>query len=246
MVDFIQTALMVLIGIYSFGALARQNQKIDRFVGTLEINYSKLNAWLSNVDIQKALTSIQKAMGWLAFITAIIVGVSARQLEAASTSRTLIVSLFLLFTLQWMSLKWCLNHEDALRELSPGVFYIILGPTLMGLLVEFADPQLALLFKELFSAIALSNAIALPFEIPDSPIVIGIFTSCLILLALFIIYYPLMWIIATPIALLTILMLAAPVKFAQFIHTIAPKKPFAGFVICLFISLSFWMKFGGA
>jgi len=60
--------LLIVIGIYGFGDMARQNPKIDTFIERIEIRYCLLNDWLIDIDIKNGLTATREIFSWLAVI----------------------------------------------------------------------------------------------------------------------------------------------------------------------------------
>ncbi|WP_175857273.1 hypothetical protein [Burkholderia anthina] len=80
----------------------------------------------------------------------------------------------------------------------------------------------------------------LGFHFPHltNPVAIG---GCLSLVfaIFFLVYYMLTWLLAAPAAFFSASLVLLPVVVARFIHTVAPRKAFAGLTFVLFALASF-------
>jgi len=227
---FFKNFIMVLGGTYLAGSLARQNPQVDEFVETIEFKYAVFNTKLSNVDIRQGLTALKKIYGWLAAIFATIFIIAAKfSTQPNQVSKWLsFITIALLFA--WISIKWCMNHRAELSQHRNTVLMIVFSPIFIGLLEHF---QLIAYTEPLRSALA-SHPIFEYYSISFPSSALGFAASMsLVILSGFIFYYIIMWILTTPVALISILAIALPVKFARLINVYAPEVPFAGLVIFL-------------
>jgi len=221
---------MVLGGTYLAGSLARQNPQVDEFVKTIEFKYAAFNTKLSSFDIRQGLTALKKIYGWLAAIFAITFIIFAKfSTQPNQISKWLsFITIALLFA--WISIKWCMNHKDELSQHRNTVLMVVFSPIFIGLLEHF---QLISYTEHLRSTLA-SHSIFEHYSISFPSSALGFAASIsLIIFSGFILYYVIMWVLTTPVALVSILAIALPVKFARLINVYAPEVPFAGLVIFL-------------
>jgi len=244
-IDFLQTTLLVLAGIYGFGDMARQNAKFDNFVSEIELGYASFNMKLANLEVREALITLGKWFGWLTILLLLVIMFLRPTIHSHPSLYFWINYLLLAFAVQWASIRWCLNHKKSAHELGRTALMIISTPILIGLLeilsgISMTDPLRVLLAQTISSEYIANLAIV------SGPLKFGSLISCFMLIG-FVFYYCLFWVLTIPVVFATGFLITSAVKFAKLVNLIAPKTPFQGFVICLFVIVSFstleiWQK----
>ncbi|MBR8235289.1 hypothetical protein K6W26_12100 [Burkholderia sp. AU42008] len=236
MLKFLITCVQVLSGFYLAGDMARQNPKINDFVAHLEDGYGSFNARLKDIKVRDGLNALRKFYRYISIISIAcffmlpkIVG--PNQLLAGYLSSIGMVSMF-----GWFSIKWCIDHKNALTGIRPQVGLMIFGPVILGIFDTFFEtPFVTILTQPLYKI-----SIPLGLHVPHltNPIAIG---GCLSLIfaIFFLIYYILTWLLAAPAAFLSAAFVLLPVAAARLIHTVAPRKAFVGLALILFATTSF-------
>jgi len=236
MLKILCVSLQILIGYYWAGDMARQNPKINDFVAHLEDGYGSLNDRLKDVKVIEGLNALRKLYRYISiisiaafFIFPKIIGPD--RLLAGYLSSIGMVSIF-----GWFSIKWCIDHKNAITGMWPQVGLMIFGPVILGAFDVFlGTPFMATLSQPLYK---IATLLGLHMPTLTNPIAIG---GCLSLVfaIFFLIYYLLTWLVAAPAAFLSAALVLLPVAAARLIHTVAPRKAFAGLTLMLFATASF-------
>jgi len=235
MLKILFACLQILISFYWVGDMARQNPKINDFVAHLENGYGSFNDRLKDVKVVEGLNVLRKFYRYISiasiaafFILPKIVG--PNQLLAGYLSSIGLASMF-----GWFSIKWCIDHKNAITGMRPQVGLMIFGPVILGTFDAFMGTQFMAVLSQPLYKIATIFGVHVPHL--TNPIAIG---GCLSLVfaVFFIIYYIITWLVAAPAAFLSAALVLLPVAAARLIHTVAPRKAFVGLTFVLFATAS--------
>jgi hypothetical protein len=138
--------------------------------------------------------------------------------------------------LGWFSIKWCTQHKKAVAEFAPQVALMVCGPLVLALFDHFVDGAIV---QQLISPLSRIVAV-LGWSLPSSshPFLQGGVLS-VVLVVCFLMFYLFTWALVSPIAFLSLGLIALAVWFAKFIHLIAPVKPFVGLAMVVFVIVTF-------
>jgi hypothetical protein len=216
--------------------MARQNEKVNKFITDVEFNYAKFNQQLANLEIRQALLSIGRVFGFLSIIIAVILFFLQPLIARNSTSYFWIYYFLIAFILQWISIRWCLRHKEQLNESKRTVALFVFAPLIVGVLEYYSGVSLTEPIRLVFADTIPIQFIS-EFARSSGPIYFGLAITLFMGVG-FSIHYLMMWIITLPIVLFSIFLIMLAVKFARFVNLIAPKIPFQGFLICAFVIVS--------
>lgn len=231
MLKFFLNTIIIVISFYWAGDIARQNNKINYLVLNLENGYQGFNSRLKDAKIRDGLVVLKSFYGW----ASIVVGFLSFFLHYWISSNFILIKadyfIFLILFLGWFSLRWCLDHRAAAIEFAKPAFFVIASPLLLAALEYFSGTPLMHGIFEPFTRISFPGKYGLPHF--NNPFSIGMLFSIGFLL-LFGFYYFITWLIAMPVAFSSALLVSFAVLTAKFIHTLAPRKAFAGFTFLVF------------
>ena len=239
MLKLLLTTVQVLIGVYWAGAIARQNPHIDAFLKLMEGGYAGFNSRLKDADFQTSVSHLRKFYGWFA-VAVLVSFIFFGRLVTLSPSIGTIWSLSFVATFfGWFSLKWCLDHKRTVKELGPNTALMIFAPFLMAGMDSFADTG----FTKVLAEPLVRSAHLLGVSSPNAadPWLIAAVFSGLFMLC-FAIMYSLTWLSATPMAFLSLALVAIPVWLARLVHAIDPKNTFFWFSVVIMLGVSWWLS----
>ncbi|KVQ66899.1 hypothetical protein [Burkholderia territorii] len=229
-------SLQILIGFYWAGDMARQNQKINDFVAYLEDGYGNFNDRLRDIRVIEGLNSLKKFYLYISIASIVTFFIIPKIVGPNHFLSGYLSSIGMASLFGWFSIKWCMDHKNAITGMRPQVGLMIFGPVILGVFdVIFGTSFMATLSQPLYK-IATLVGINVPHL--TNPVVIG---GCLSLVfaIFFLVYYMLTWLVAAPAAFLSAALVLLPVAAARLIHTVAPRKAFVGLTFILFATASF-------
>lgn len=239
MLWFLATTIVVLTSLYFAGSLLRQSAEIDAFVNNLELTYAKINTRVKDTTMRAGLNSLALTYGICAAITfgvliiLLFIGVDPKRLAWQFSAVGFSGG-------AWFSLQWAFDHKAMVRTVQGDTIKVILLPLLMGLAQTF------LKFKLFPSAQGLLQTELAPLfaMVPPTahPILLGAILSGVI--AIFMaLFYLSIWLFVTPVAIVSVFLVAIAVSLARFLHRWFPAKPFAGFCALLFVAATYALGF---
>lgn len=225
--------LVTLIGAYWAGDMFRQNPRINSFINDLEEGYANINKKLESTTTNNALTKLKKFYGLLCASGFVLFYASIWLLGKNNKAMMPMAFLALFSFAGWFSLKWCMQHKKAVKELIPTVAKIVLLPIGSAFIDKLFNTNFLSLLLTPFQSIPQPVAAMLPHL--NGPVQASIALSVFLCVGFFL-YYIISWIMFAPIAFTSIVMVLFPVKLARIVDRLNPNNAFAGFTFLVFLT----------
>lgn len=235
MLIFFLTSIQLLIAIYWTGDLIRKNKKIDVLIYELENNYRIINQRLIDAQVKNSLEFLRKIFGWISFLMVLIcVSLSLTNVSYIIVSISGVIGLY--FSSSWLANKWYFEHKNIISSNLGFTALIVSSPIIAGIVELYTNIEFLTL-----QMIPISELIQLvDLQIPTikSPIVLGFYIS-LFVSFVYLGIYLMVWILATPLVFVSILMVVLPSLFAKLVNKIVPSNSFFGLSVVIMIMVTF-------
>lgn len=238
MLKIFLSLIAIFISVYWVGEKARKNQNVDAFLAALEENYSKINGKIEGTTTVMGLRCLRRFYGWVSVFLFACLFVSQSFLNIDPENYLLLFWIFGFAFIGWFSIKWVIDHNDAVREFSKNNALIISGPLLIGI----SDFIFNTFFTEILLLPFRQFAAALHFNMPEilNPIAVGGAVS-LVIIVFYGFYYLLVWAVVSPVFFVSALAVVLPIKFARFLAQIDRSNTFFWFTVFVMIFISVWL-----
>lgn len=232
MLKFVLTVVQILLCFYLAGKMARQNPKIDVLLTHLENGYGSFNEKLKDAKVTGGLFVLRSFYGWLAICAILLFFILPKFIDPNPSVLRFLSLVGIAGSFGWFSIRWCIDHKKAVREIGSQASLMVFGPILLGVFDFLFHTPFTQILAEAFYSVPWP---LLGWKVPHltHPIAIGCAVS-LLFAAGFVSYYIITWVLTVLATFASAIVVLLPVALACSIHALAPKKPFEGFALVLF------------
>ncbi|MFT4129092.1 hypothetical protein [Labrys sp. (in: a-proteobacteria)] len=217
----ILAVLSFLSGLQLAGSAIRQHPKIAAAFESFENNYASLNDRLQSTSFREAMLWLKGVYKWLALVSLVSFVLSARFFALDSAVRYFLNAAFILSFLAWVSMVYLLAFKQALLRQVRMIAYVVLCPLFLGVLDYSTDLTLMRSFVAPIDHVL--NILGISTPLLGHPVADGAIIS-VIIIALFAVYFGVLWIFSAPIGFVSIAIAGFAIGFAKLMAVYFPEN----------------------